>query len=311
MTVIAIARRMIWGSVAIRIATPSGTVMQAAARMTPITRQRTRRCVCTSIGAATIDSSSSTTATVTCEPSSSASGGDITIAPPKPVIPRTTPAMPAIATAAVSVTSSKREPLRRNHHVGSREADARVADVRTSREEADELGERGGAKATLWNRIAQRLDQLAIVECREQHVFIARRRSELGAKARDPRLEVRRRRLGHVLRVADVRALEELVRRFRGEPAIVAAHVLADLVGDRFVALALHDVQRRLRDDVLRERAHDDRVTEVLSHARNLLENLGQPVFELHRLQLITQIRDHYARDLVLVERGVVGRGRA
>src|SRR6266511_925172 len=188
MTVIAIARRMIWGSVAIRIATPSGTVMQAAARMTPITRQRTRRCVCTSIGEATIDSSSSTTATVTCEPSSSASGGDITSAPPKPVIPRTTPAMPAIATAALSVKKSKRQPLGRNHHVSARDADARVADVRASREEADELGERGGAKAALGRRIAQRLDQLAIVERREQHVFIARRRSELLAAFYDRKL---------------------------------------------------------------------------------------------------------------------------
>ena len=54
--------------------------------------------------------------------------------------------------------------------------------------------------------------------------------------------------------------------------------VLADLVRDRLVALALHDVQRRLRDDELRERAHHDRVAQVVPHARDLLHDLGQPV---------------------------------
>src|SRR6266542_2460265 len=295
------------GSVATRISAPSGTVTQAAMTIAPITRQRTRCRVLTSIGAATSDSSTRTTGTASCGPSNSASGGVITIAPPKPVMPRTTPAMPAIAMTAVVVATSKRAPLFRDRHLGAREADARIADVRAGGEKADELGERRRAEVTLGRRIAQRLDQLSIVERGEQNVFVARRRSELGAKARDPRLEVRCGRLGNVIGLANVRALEELVRRLRREPAVVTPRILANLVRNRLVALPLHDVQCRLRDDVLREWTDDDRVAEVLPHARHFLEDLRQPMLELHRLQLIAQIRDHAAGDLVLVERGIVG----
>ena len=66
------------------------------------------------------------------------------------------------------------------------------------------------------------------------------------------------------------------VRRLRGKPAVVAPGVLSDLVGNCLVALALHDVERRLRDDVLRERADEDRIAEVVPHARDFLEDLGQ-----------------------------------
>lgn len=68
-------------------------------------RQVIRLRVCHSIGAAMIDSSNRTAGTVTCGPSSSASGGDITIAPPKPVMPRTMPATNAIATDSASVSA--------------------------------------------------------------------------------------------------------------------------------------------------------------------------------------------------------------
>src|SRR5437660_1349052 len=47
---------------------------------------------------------------------------------------------------------------------------------------------------------------------------------------------------GHVLGRTDVGALEELIRRLGREPAVVAPGVLADLVRDRRVALALHHV---------------------------------------------------------------------
>ena len=66
----------------------------------------TRRRVCHSVGTATIDSSSRTTGTATRGPSSSASGGDITIAPPNPVMPRTAPAASALEMARIGVAGS-------------------------------------------------------------------------------------------------------------------------------------------------------------------------------------------------------------
>jgi hypothetical protein len=104
----------------------------------------------------------------------------ITMAPPNPVLPRTTPAIPAIA---IAVANGKRpkHPLRGNNHVGAGEADTRIADVRARREEADKLGKRARARSTLAFRIAQRLNQLTIVESRQQDVFVARRRAQRGA----------------------------------------------------------------------------------------------------------------------------------
>src|SRR5687768_18103503 len=76
--------------------------------MGPMTRQRTWWRSCTSIGVAAIPSSSSTTGTARSGPSNSANGGDITIAPPKPVMPRITPAS-AATTAASARTSGAKE----------------------------------------------------------------------------------------------------------------------------------------------------------------------------------------------------------
>src|SRR5437870_4492382 len=126
-------------------------------------------------------------------------------------MPRTTPAAMAIAIASISVNESTRalstpprqiakaSALRRNRHFGAGEPDARVIDVRASGEEADELGERRGAESTPRNRIAQRGDQLAVVERSEQQVLVARSGPKLGAQPGNRWLEVRCRRFGHVL----------------------------------------------------------------------------------------------------------------
>src|SRR5688500_4330261 len=75
--------------------------------MGPITLQRTRRCVLASIGMAATPSSSSTTGTVSWAPRIIANGGDITIAPPKPVMPRITPAAIPMASARTTCSGAK------------------------------------------------------------------------------------------------------------------------------------------------------------------------------------------------------------
>src|SRR5688572_21306451 len=75
--------------------------------MGPRVRQRTSWRSCTSIGAAAMPSSSSTTGTATSGPSNRANGGDMTIAPPNPVMPRMTPASAATSAASASTSGAK------------------------------------------------------------------------------------------------------------------------------------------------------------------------------------------------------------
>src|SRR5688572_2072196 len=100
-------RRMTSGSLEMSIHVPSGTVAQAIARIGPITRQRTSLRAAIHMGVAATDSSSSTTGTAARGPSSNAMGGDMTIAPPNPVMPRTMPATAAMAAASASVSGAK------------------------------------------------------------------------------------------------------------------------------------------------------------------------------------------------------------
>src|SRR6185437_13187664 len=244
------------------------------------------------------------------------------IAPPKPVMPRTAPAAIAIAAATISVAGSMRArgcegptrrcaALRRYRQLGSGEADARMVDVLACGKEADELGKRRRAETAFGYGIAQLRDELLVVERREQHVLVARRGAEFAAKTRYPWLDVCGGRFGDVFVVANVRPFEKLVRWTRREAAVIAARIFADLVRNGLVALALHDVQRCLRHDVLRERAYGDRIAQVPTHPRRFVENLREAVGDSHRLELIVQIGDHSAGDLVLVERPIVRRDLA
>src|SRR6185503_19581369 len=156
--------------------------------------------------------------------------------------------------------------LGRERHLGARKTHMRVLDVVARAEEADQFVERRGSIFVLRSALLQRLEQRLVVERGEQQVLVRDRCAEFLAQPRNPGLDVLARPLSHEIAGLDAGALEEFVRRLRGEPPVVAHRVLADLVRDRLVALALHHVQRRLRDDVLRERAHGDRVAEVAAY---------------------------------------------
>src|SRR6266513_411133 len=104
-TIAAIARRSTCGSEVTSTCTPSGTVKTAATQIGAMTRQRTRRRVCTTMGMATTDSSNSATGTASQGPNRSASGGVMTSAPPKPVTPRIAPAMALITSAMAAVSN--------------------------------------------------------------------------------------------------------------------------------------------------------------------------------------------------------------
>ena len=79
---------------------------------------------------------------MTSGPSSSASGGDITIAPPKPVMPRITPAIAPIRTASASRSGAKESTVHRDGLPGdergivARRGRARAARRRPSRQAA-------------------------------------------------------------------------------------------------------------------------------------------------------------------------------
>src|SRR5258706_2314333 len=107
-------------------------VTQAAARIGPIIRQRTSARVCQTMGRAAMPSSSSTTGTVRRGPSSSANGGAITIAPPKPVMPRTTPAVAATA-MAIQVSGAEKPTVYRDGFAGDERGGLRADEERELR----------------------------------------------------------------------------------------------------------------------------------------------------------------------------------
>ena len=101
-------------------------------------------------------------------------------------------------------------------------------------------------------------------------------------------------------------AVEEVrVDRSRDLP-VVAEYVLAHLVRDRSVALLAHHVQHRLGDDELRERAHDDGIAQIRTHAAGFVEDLLEAVIDAERRELGFQVRDHSARHLVVIVKGIV-----
>ena len=81
----------------------------------------------------------------------------------------------------------------------------------------------------------------------------------------------------------------------------MAERVLAQLVGDHAITLALHHVECGLRDQELRERAHHDRIAQILAYLRDFVEDLVESVLDAGGAKLRAQVRDHPARHLVLV----------
>ena len=90
--------------------------------------------------------------------------------------------------------------------------------------------------------------------------------------------------------------------------AIMAKHQLIHLVQCHLVA-AVQDVECRLRADHLRERRDHQSPSQVGAHGGDLLEYLLQPALKAQLSQLRTEVGDHAAGHLMLVERGVVLRG--
>ena len=90
------------------------------------------------------------------------------------------------------------------------------------------------------------------------------------------------------------------------------AHGVFDgLVGDLLVALADDDVDRRLAADELRQRRDHDRVAELGAHLRGFLQGLIQLVLHADAAQLMAQIGNHAAGNLVHILRIIVFRSFA
>ena len=90
-----------------------------------------------------------------------------------------------------------------------------------------------------------------------------------------------------------------------------AEGILNHLIGDFFVALADHDVDRRLAADELRERRDHDRVTELGAHLDDFFEHVWHLVFFAEHLELMAQVGNHAAGNLVAIPGLVVFARRA
>ena len=154
----------------------------------------------------------------------------------------------------------------------------------------------------------QRFENRRLVEGGEQQVVVGRERAALLPQPGEPGLHELVGAPGDGLLHAEAVGglLDDLGQDRSDGPAVEPHRVARDLVGDGPVAFPLRHVDHRLGDDVLREGADDDRIAEVLADPHRLRQHLLEPVAHADVGKLGVQVGDHAARDLVLVELGVM-----